>query len=248
MKRFSISALLLLALPTLPAAGHGTERLLEGRKCHASAERVLDRWEPERIWKPFLSPEAEVVHRTPTRKIGTWIELKLLKDGGLEVIRLSPTSSTKITWEPKRCAPKLASALIRRDEGRMKDTFDDSRFEAVAAANPQGILYVWSPHMPYSLKGWEPLQRAARKTGLPVFAVLDPHASALLLSEMPSEFNTLKASSRRLEAWELIQRGVGQHYPTTVLFSRGRVVGPVFPGVKSEGQYVAFIKEYLSQD
>lgn len=248
MKRFSISALLLLALPPLPAAGRNADGLLEGRRCRLEAERVLDRWEPERLWKKFLSPNSEIVHRTPTRKIGTWIEMKLLKDGGLEAIRLSPTSSTKIIWEPKHCAPKLASALIRRDQGRLKDTFDDSYFEAVAAANPAGILYVWSPHMPYSLKGWEPLQRAARKTGVPVFAVLDPHASALLLSEMPSEFNSLKASSRRLEAWELIQRGVGQHYPTTVLFSRGRVVGPVYPGVKSEGQYVAFIKEYLAQD
>lgn len=245
MKRIFFPILWLGILPLAAAAQ--TDAPLEGRRCRAEARRVLDTWEMERVWSRFLSPGAEIVHRTPTRKIGTWIELRLLADKGLELVRMSPTSHTRIRWEPKRCAPKLASAAIARDEARLKDTFDDPYFESIAAANPSGVIYLWSPHMPYSLKGWEPVREAARKAGLPVFAVLDPHASPLLLSEMPAEFNALKASSRRLEAWELIQRGVGQHYPTTVLFSRGRVVGPVFPGVKSEGQYAEFFKEYLAQ-
>ncbi len=229
------------------AGAEGQDALLDGHKCRKQVIEVLDTWEPERLWKKFLSPDSQAVHRTPTRKIGTWIELRFQTDGGVELIRLSPTSNVRIAWNSRRCAPKLSAAAVQRDEKRLTGTFDDPYFEAIAAENPDGVLYVWSPHMPYSLKGWEPVQKAAKKLGLPIFPILDPHASPLLLSEMPSEFNLLKATSRRLESWELIHRGVGQHFPTTVLFSRGRVVGPVFPGVKSEGQYVEFFKEYLAQ-
>jgi len=229
------------------AGAAGPDAPLDGHKCRKQVIEVLDTWEPERLWKTFLSPNSQAVHRTPTRKIGTWIEMRFQPGGGVELIRLSPTSNVRIAWDSRRCAPKLSAAAVRRDEKRLSDAFDDSYFESIAAENPEGVLYVWSPHMPYSLKGWDPVQKAAKKLGLALFPILDPHASALLLSEMPAEFNLLKATSRRLESWELIQRGVGAHFPTTVLFSRGRVVGPVFPGVKSEGQYVEFFKEYLAQ-
>lgn len=247
MRRLGLSLLWIVGSLPFGAWAQSQDALLDGRKCRKQALEVLDTWEPERFWKKFLAPDSKVVHRTPTRKIGTWIEMRFLEDGGLELIRLSPTSNVRIAWEPRRCAPKLSSAALPRDEKRLQGTFDDPYFESIAASNPAGVLYVWSPHMPYSLKGWEPVRTAAKKLGLPLFPVLDPHASALLLSEMPPEFNLLKATSRRLESWELIQRGVGQHFPTTVLFSRGRVVGPVFPGVKSEGQYVEFFKEYLAE-
>lgn len=247
MRSLGTLLLWIVSLSPLTASTASQDPLLDGRKCRKQAIEVLDTWEPQRQWQKFLSPDSQVVHRTPTRKIGTWIELRFLEDGGLELFRLSPTSNVRISWNPKQCTPKLSAAVIPRDEKRLNGTFDDSYFETIAAANPQGILYVWSPHMPYSLKGWEPVRNAAKKLGLPVFPVLDPHASALLLSEMPPEFNLLKATSRRLESWELIHRGVGQHFPTAVLFSRGRVVGPVFPGVKSEDQYVEFFKEFLPE-
>jgi hypothetical protein len=237
---------LVFLFPWGTALAASVDAPLDGQKCRPQVVQVLDTWETQRAWSRFLSPGARLVYRTPTKKIGTWIELRLEADGTIELLRLSPHSRTRILWDRLKCSPKLSSAAIPRDEKRLKDAFDDKYFETLASRNESGVLYLWSPHMPYSLKGWDPVSRAAKQLNLPVFPVLDPHASPALLAEMPAEFNALKAASRRLESWELIQRGVGAHYPTTVLFSKGRVVGPVFPGVKSEGQYVEFFKEYLA--
>lgn len=112
--------------------------------------------------------------------------------------------------------------------------FDDADLKALVGKGGNGVLYFVSPRMPLSVEGIHEIEKAARMHGLPVTYLLDPHG----------ERDGLKYP--RNQSWDLYFRGTLLHYPSAIVYSGGKIIGPMIAGFKTAAAYEAALKEWLS--
>ncbi len=103
-----------------------------------------------------------------------------------------------------------------------------------------------APHA-FSLAGFATIKKAAARLGLKVFAVLDPYADPEAARRDVDRHGLERGALMRMESIELFEREMPIHYPSIVVFSGGRVVGPTIPGFKEAETYVRLIAENLKR-
>ena len=220
-------------------------RELESISCRKEVLEQLSQWERATGFKKRISVGSHIF-RSATDTIGVWLEIRSSSRHAVTLLRMAPDRLTRITWAPKSCAPSLVTSTYKFDNDRLKNDFDDSFLKTIVEQNWAGILYAWSPHMPYSVVGLSEVKAAARLLKLNIYVVLDPHAVARLAQKTTFEHGWPSDHLKRMESQELFNRGMGNHYPSLLLFKRGKIIGPLLPGLKKEKTYVKFIKEQLA--
>ena len=133
------------------------------------------------------------------------------------------------------------------EPAKLRNAFTDDHLQALMKQHGAGIVYAWSPHMPMSIDGIATVRRVAKAMKVEVFMTLDPHASGKAARLSAARMGWSNDSMKRLESVALFRRGMGNHYPVLIVFSKGKLVGPLFPGLKSEGTYTKFIAEQLER-
>lgn len=123
--------------------------------------------------------------------------------------------------------------------------FDDHDLAALLAGGARGVIYLWSPHMPYSVQGARDVHRVAADLGLTAVLLLDPYAEPALTEQVLRAQRLPASAARRVRARALLERGVTQHFPTVVVFERGRLDAQMLPGYTPPRALRAFIRQRL---
>ena len=126
-------------------------------------------------------------------------------------------------------------------------SFTDEDLNYLMKVLPGGIVYVWSPHMPYSMKGIRIIQAVGDRLRLPVFLLVDPHANRTLALDAQRIFQLGDKDMRPVGSWTLIQRNITTQFPSVVVFKNGNLRGGTIPGVKSEEHYLKLIERQLQR-
>jgi len=239
-------ASLLILIAPLWIAASVSDPQLRNHSCYKQISTLLDTWEVSRFWRLEDTGPVEI-HRTATGQQGIWLESHKHPGGKIEIIQLSGTKLTRVTWNPGSCDPTETKETLSYDRVKLNDAFSDEYLDRILKENRAGIIYAWSPHMPLSVDGRYRVQRAATQLNLRVFVALDPHADSAMAKAIVTRRGWDTSTLRRLESIELFNRGMGNHYPVMVVFKNGNIVGPVFPGVKEESVYLKFISERLAK-
>lgn len=108
-----------------------------------------------------------------------------------------------------------------------------------------GILYIWSPHMPYSVQGLAEVLALGKRLELTVVPLLDPDADAGLAARVVQARHLPREVLRPMRSNRLLERGVTLHYPTLVLFREGRLLESMLPGYVSPAVCEAFVRGRL---
>lgn len=125
--------------------------------------------------------------------------------------------------------------------------FTDHDLETLlASSRAGGLIYIWSPHMPYSVKGLREIRAVGERLDLTVTPLLDPQADAALSASVVDEEALPFTALRYLKSTKLFERGATLHFPTLLVFSHGRVSQQMLPGYTSPAVYEAFIKNQLA--
>ena len=125
------------------------------------------------------------------------------------------------------------------------EEFTDESLQTLLSSQDTGILIVWSPQMPLSRIALKNVRKAAKSLGLLVTALLDPDVDPL---------DTLNLSDIRdedrvsLRSPLLLSLGITQHFPTIMVFSEGRMIPEVYPGLDTAENYIIFIQEMITQE
>lgn len=216
--------------------------VLAGLSCRAEITPVLSTVAKHREWTADIGVyDTARTYRSPSDEIGKWIEFRIFRKDMVQIVIRTAYKVQEYSFGSAGgsvgCKIDYASHDFKYDTKRMKNAFSDASLNELLKKYRRGIIYVWSPNMPFSVQGMDVIRAAGRRMKIPVFMLADPHASRV-------DVNRVVASLPN-ESFELFQRGVGVHYPTIVMFKNGRIVGPSLPGVKSESIYQELILERL---
>ena len=214
--------------------------------CHEEVQATLERWGVTGPWFPELDlADGTKVRRSPTRVLGTWVELRLLPDGRSEALRITASMTARVGWSTD-CTASLSLKNYEYDEKILSKNYSDRSLGETLKKSKQGLLYAWSPQMPLSERSYASLKKVASELKLPLTLILDPNAS-LKQAEVFARKNKIpKEGLKTDQSLELLYRGMGEHYPALAVYADGKLIGPVFPGYKNPERYKSFIQAQLN--
>lgn len=227
----SLLVLVVALLARVPQAAAFDATLLEkelgGARCGRQARELLTRWGSRNEWAPGPpSLDGARVLITPTRRIGFWIQLGIYPDRSLELTRLSSSTRVRARWTRAECQSVLTVRRLSRPRAQRRDgipALTDAALQGELKRNPLGTLvFAWSPQMPISLKGYREAEAVARQAGLAFLPVMDPLAHAESARKVAKRERFPATALRRMRAIELQARGMNLHYPSVLMFVRGR--------------------------
>jgi hypothetical protein len=252
MRAGRLSGLLLLGAAAViwGAPALSSDRLPEGfrGKCAPLAAAALDRWGSKGDWQRELPGPAEVsIHRTPSKEIGVWISVRKFQNGAIRAVRETLSLRTTLEWPEADCVPRMAAQPVRYrvPASELKNTFTDERLKKLLKETKTGLIYSWSPHMPLSAQSLAAVQKAARSLKVPLTLVLDPSADGRVATKFARSLEFPPQSTVRMQSLELLHRGMGEHYPSLLVYQKGEVLGRAFPGYKSVERYLAFVNSRM---
>ena len=115
--------------------------------------------------------------------------------------------------------------------------FTDRDLHQLLESGRSGILFSWSPHMPLSMKALAILQRLAHPLHLNIIPVLDPDADIKMAQVVSIKHRLGSPSLRKIASSELLELGLGIHFPAVLVFRNGKIRGGVIPGSKEPQIY-----------
>ena len=203
------------------------------KRCAATALAIQAEWGATGEWRT-LAPVPAPREASPTRQTGVWIERWLLPDGTTELRQVSAAETKVATINDATCASRTSTHRRTFNRDSMRNAFTDASLDSLMRANARGLVYVWSPRMPLSVKGLTEARAAARTMGIPFTAVVaETNDTELreLTTRLPNVVTT--ADQQRMESLELVYRNATIHYPATLFYRDGRIVDGVFAGYKN---------------
>ena len=211
--------------------------------CTAEVEAARRQWEAVAppLPQPPLTPGATLRH-WPTRTLGVW----LVEDSATHhatLTRVDAASLTRLTWAPG-CS---ATTTTRPRPTAPAPAFNDADLAGVLAASGQGVLYLWSPHMPLSVDGYQTVAAAATARGLAVEPLLDPAADRAFARTEAAARALPPSALRVADAVELQFRELALHAPSALVYARGRFVGSPLRGFRTAEEYGAFFDRELGR-
>ena len=141
----------------------------------------------------------------------------------------------------------IAKRPIAQSSHRQNDKslFTDHDLWQLLQKSKKGIIYLWSPHMPYSIGNFYPLQRVSKKLGIPVTVLMDPHAQKQEIAKVSKQFSLAKTFTRRNASEQLFSKGSALHYPNFFFYKDGQIKTLQLFGAKGEEAITEMITKHL---
>lgn len=239
-----------IVAPVEVTATKAIRLMIEEEVCHEAIRTQIEKWDSKGDWVRFSHPlQNPQVFRTPTGKIGQWIEVRKDQNGRVRLARLAEEKIERTSFGEKCAASEetVVAKVAKEDRSHgsqeSKDGYTDSELEKAILSGKGGLVYAWSPNMPLSVQGYAGARAAAEKAGVQFIPVLDPGADLKLLARTPAAAQLPAESRRQIRSVELVMRGMLMHFPSALVFDHGQFKGGIYPGLESEQGYATLIRE-----
>lgn len=238
-----LGAALALGLLSQPVAGlvaRGWRSVVSMPKCADSVRATEADWQGTGEWRS-LSPYPVPREASPTNSVGVWLERAHLARGVTELRRISAQQTDISSFDAAGCVQGTSVVYRTFNHDSLAHAFTDVTLDSLLTASNRGMIYIWSPRMPLSLKGLAEARAAAQSMGI-AFTALAAEATAEDLRASDVSY----ADKQHFESLELVYRNATIHYPSLLLYDNSRLIDGVFPGYKNRATYAAFAKEKFS--
>ncbi len=247
MRPSPLVSLTIVGATLLPLTTLGASTTLPERFSGAQCGENVDTWiRPYGIHgEGFSVPAAqrnETLFKYPTSTIGRWLLLEF-GESSAKVSLVSPETILVAQWDDK-CVLSEASELppFTTKDG----SFTDQHLSALLETAGTGVIYTWSPHMNFSVKGIPEIFEVCSSLEVTCQVLLDPNADSKL-AKMVGEKEGISADILRQPASvELLFRDLYNHSPSLLLFQDGKLRGPVVPGYRSKETQMNTIRSRLN--
>lgn len=151
---------------------------------------------------------------------------------------------TLTTWQiSKACKKTVANISLKRMlqskiiGAQSEALFTDESLKKLIRLNSRGIIYVWSPYMPLSVRGISQIKKAAAKKKYALTILLDRDASMNEAKKWVKMGKVHKSDLYRDASDALDDRDVSLHYPFVLMYQKGFVSNHPYVGYKSQSVY-----------
>ncbi len=244
-KIFVVSAIFFLSA-NATALEQTVTQGIKSLDCQKEILSQLSQWGTKNEWMTLKRPfEDENSYLSPTHEIGVWVKIQFQTPHALTAYRMNTEQTEKINWDKKCQATSQIHDTKGAEEKKDPDLLSDSDLKVLIKDNPSGILFVWTPHTPCSIKGLRNIQMAAKTLGVKLFPLLHPASNRKRAWQMIRELQLPVDQLREVASLELILRGLINHAPSMIVFSKGEIKTPILRGPHSSLRYLNFVKETL---
>ena len=272
-------ALLSFAPTTLAVTSSELERtFLDDARCHDEVLATLNgkgayrrNFTTTLEWTKTLArrTDGSVTLMSPTTVAGLWTQVRRFGNGEVEVSFVTThfTKTVRFDVNPTdrsrdNCKNATLSAVERKlDSKRQKRGFTDRDLDKLVKDNPAGVIYTWSPGMPFSysskakrngvalIKAAVAELTAELQAPVKLDFVVDPTVKdALVQGVLAKESVEMDASmGRSIQALDLLFRNMNQHYPAILVYANGKLARQIYPGVETLGKYKDVIRATIHE-
>lgn len=234
---FLILASLELQAKTLPA-------LDQTIKCEKDIEKLLQSWESKNEWFRQVDPLPNArAFRSPTTKLGVWIEFSGFETGDIRVQKISADNTETAHWGQENCSPTFGTKKTPHKSFAGRHRFTDKDLSNLLNLKKSGVIYVWSPHRVYSVTNYTRIKNDIESMGLDFVPVLDPFATIELAKTGAKKYK-FSYEDRWLDSIELQMLGTTHHMPSLVVFKNKSLSHEIIVGVKNHSE----LKQLLERD
>lgn len=202
-------------------------------KCGKAILQTVKKWGAieEVAWKAL---EVSDTPSNSQRKLffsnsGTRIELLIASDK--TQAKTDFKNHTLFTvWPNEDCVAKIS--VKEKSIADREDFTDADLVETLSSrlSNGKGIIYLWSPHMPLSIKGVKEMESIAKNLNIAFFPLLDPYADIELATSQVRKMQLSNSALRKLASESLALGGAANHFPTQMVFRSGKIENIPRPG------------------
>lgn len=193
-------------------------------QCSKQINEILKKWKGLNDWR-LNKP---VYYLTPTENLGEWVVVHMDNEK-YYLSKVSEKQELRLTMVKKSCAKKLE--LVEKKV--VSRGFTDSDLKKKIGKDKQGIIYLWSPHMPLSVQGLPVIKKLSKKKNWDLIVLLDPKAKAD--KELEGHFS--KTDLVRPQSFELKMRNAYLHYPMLLGYKNGKILNKVKYGFEEYELY-----------
>jgi hypothetical protein len=177
--------------------------------------------------------------------MGVWIVLRIERDGRPSVARIDPERTTWVSFD-RQCGMSSTITATELPAAR-RDALSDDELRQILASARQGVVYLWSPHMPLSVDGYPSVREVADRLGITFIGLLDPMADSDYASNVAAAAGLPSDALRTFRSVELMARQLTLHAPSLLVFSEAEFKGVALPGYRETAMYEAVIRRQLAE-
>lgn len=176
----------------------------------------------------FPTINEPTLYTSPTDQFGQWIFVKKSSNKVL-VEKASSQETLRFQFEPNKCNVVRAKRIAKQQLAT-GDHINDVQLHQLMRSSRNGIIYIWSPGMTYSVDQASIFNQVAKARNLSFISLLDPTAEtgqAKRIVQKGKNYLSLK----KLNSLELIMRAGKSHFPMTFVYKDGRLIDQPIIGV-----------------
>lgn len=207
--------------------------------CISDARTSLRAWETIDEWSLMSVNGGEKVFQSPTRAIGSWVELHLSPKAPPTAYRIQKNLLEKIAWKSD-CDVDISVRELKTLESTA-GAFTDHDLRKLVLSGKSGLIYVWSPSFPYALKAFPAFVAAARERKVSFTVLMGSGVDVAKAKKLAREFKVKGLSYRVTESFDLFRRGSAAHQPIVFFYANGRIQNASLRGYREKEEYSQWI-------
>lgn len=225
---------------------------LSKQPCRNSIEKVLKDWKSQGDWLSQFSFEiGEKVFRSPTDTIGKWIRVKFLVKNEIELVQFTDRNSIQMKFSS---ACDATAAVVAEKAAEVQSpskvrsgisVFRDSDLESMLKSKTRGVIFAWSPHDPASVEALAEVNQAAAAESLPLVALVDSSADPQAIAAAVRKLGLKNEQVKLFDSFDLSMRNLSAHFPSWMVFSKGRLVSSAHRGFETSKGYQELFASYF---
>lgn len=123
----------------------------------------------------------------------------------------------------------------------------DHLLKASLSKKTQGMIYVWSPHMPLSIRGVKEAENIAKTKKLKLIILLDPYSNLNAAQQISKKEKFPPSYLVRLESRKLLRKEMTVHFPSLIVFNKGGLAGEMRGGYDNPQRLADYLDKELSR-
>lgn len=233
----------LKAAEETPLFAQPVRQVFEQLRCKKEIISKLEEWKSLGDWTKHLTrmENQGVFLRTPGKDFGSWIGLDISgQEATLELTK--PLNGIRVSFL-KDC--KIETSLFSNPADILKGRFTDVDLLKYMNESKTGLVYTWSPNMPWSIQGIKEIKQAAKELNVPVKIFLSSGSDQKLVKDLLDTKVVAAEDAKEHASLELTMRGMTMHDPSLIWFKEGRLQRWARPGHETSENFVSYLKREL---